>query len=163
MRGSRKKLTQRIDVAMIQTLANLENPRAFFRDYGAVIIDECHHVPAVTLEALLKKCSCCFITGLTATPQRKDRLEQLLFQQCGPIRHFLKSERAAQRASPPHHHLHPHRRRRKAPAFAFDLAETHRRHRAQRADCFGHSHRGPTKARSDRSLRSQRSAGNPSR
>ena len=91
MRGARKKLTNRIDIAMIQTLSNLESPGAFFRSYGAVIIDECHHVPAVTLEALLKQCGCRFITGLTATPQRKDRLEQLLFQQCGPIRHFLEN------------------------------------------------------------------------
>lgn len=88
-RGARKKLTGRVDVAMIQTLANLENPKASFRDYGYVLIDECHHIPAVTLEALLKECGSRFITGLTATPERKDRLERLLYQQCGPIRHFI--------------------------------------------------------------------------
>ncbi len=91
MSGTRKKPGGRIDIAMIQTLSNLESPKAFFRSYGAVIIDECHHVPAVTLETLLKECGCRYITGLTATPQRKDRLEELLFQQCGPIRHFLEN------------------------------------------------------------------------
>lgn len=88
-RGARKKLTGRVDVAMIQTSSNLEDPKAFFRDYGYVIIDECHHIPAVSLEALLKECGSRFITGLTATPERKDRLERLLYQQCGPIRHFI--------------------------------------------------------------------------
>jgi len=92
LRGTRKKPTGRIDVAMMQTIANLENPKAFFRDYGYVIIDECHHVPAVTLEAVLKQCGSRFITGLTATPERKDRLERLLIHQCGPIRHVLGSE-----------------------------------------------------------------------
>ena len=90
-RGTRKKATGRIDIAMIQTLANHENPKAFFREYGLVIIDECHHIPAVTLEALLKECGSKFILGLTATPERKDRLERLLYQQCGPIRYELEA------------------------------------------------------------------------
>lgn len=95
-RGSRKKLKGKVDIAMIQTLANVENPRKFFRDYGMVIIDECHHIPAVTLEALLKECGSNFILGLTATPQRKDRLERLLFHQCGPIRHQLDGDASHQ-------------------------------------------------------------------
>jgi superfamily II DNA or RNA helicase len=91
-RGSRKKLKGSVDIAMIQTLANVENPKAFFRDYGMVIIDECHHIPAVTLEALMKECGSKYILGLTATPQRKDRLERLLFHQCGSIRHALNGD-----------------------------------------------------------------------
>lgn len=90
--GSSKKAKGRVDIAMIQSLANIENAQAFFRDYGLVIIDECHHVPAVTLEALLKECGCRYIVGLTATPQRKDRLERLLFHQCGPIRYVLDGD-----------------------------------------------------------------------
>ena len=91
-RGSPKKVKGKVDIAMIQTLANHENPKSFFRDYGLVVIDECHHIPAVTLEALLKECGCKYILGLTATPQRKDRLERLLFHQCGPIRHMLDGD-----------------------------------------------------------------------
>lgn len=91
-RGASKKTKGKVDIAMIQTLANVEDAQAFFRNYGMVVIDECHHVPAVTLEALLKECGCRYILGLTATPQRKDRLERLLFQQCGPIRYVLDSD-----------------------------------------------------------------------
>jgi superfamily II DNA or RNA helicase len=54
-----------------------------------VIVDECHHVPAVSFEALLKACPCRRVVGLTATPQRKDGLERLLYLQCGPIRHTV--------------------------------------------------------------------------
>lgn len=57
--------------------------------YGLVIVDECHHVPAVSFEALLKACPCRRVVGLTATPQRKDGLERLLHLQCGPIRHTV--------------------------------------------------------------------------
>ena len=38
---------------------------------------------------MLKACPSRRVYGLTATPKRKDRLEKLLFAQCGPIRHTL--------------------------------------------------------------------------
>ncbi len=89
--GGKRRLGGRVDVAMIQSLKNADDPRRVFSQYGAVIVDECHHVPAVTVEALLKECPCRNILGLTATPKRKDGLEKLLYQQCGPIR-FLVNE-----------------------------------------------------------------------
>jgi superfamily II DNA or RNA helicase len=88
-RGKASKLTGRLDIAMLPSLVRLENPTEVFSHYGLVIVDECHHVPAVSFEALLKACSCRCIVGLTATPQRKDGLEKLLYMQCGPIRHTL--------------------------------------------------------------------------
>jgi superfamily II DNA or RNA helicase len=74
---------------MLPSLARIENYEAFFQGYGLVIVDECHHVPAVTFEALLKACPSRKIVGLTATPVRKDGLEKLLYLQCGPIRHTI--------------------------------------------------------------------------
>ena len=41
---------------------------------------------------VLKACPSRRVYGLTATPKRKDRLEKLLFAQCGPIRHTLVDE-----------------------------------------------------------------------
>jgi superfamily II DNA or RNA helicase len=67
---------------MLPSLARLENPAEVFSRYGLVIVDECHHVPAVSFEALLKACPSRRIVGLTATPQRKDGLEKLLHMQC---------------------------------------------------------------------------------
>jgi superfamily II DNA or RNA helicase len=91
-RGSRRKLTGKIDVVMMQSLAKEPDVRRFFRDYDAVVIDECHHVPAVSFEALMRECGCRQVLGLTATPKRKDRLERLLFFECGPIRYRFGSE-----------------------------------------------------------------------
>lgn len=88
-RGKASKLTGRLDIAMLPSLARLENPAEVFSKYGLVIVDECHHVPAVSFEALLKACPCRRIVGLTATPQRKDGLEKLLHMQCGPVRHTV--------------------------------------------------------------------------
>ena len=88
-RGATRRLTRKLDIAMLPSLARFEDHGAFFQGYGLVIVDECHHVPAVTFESLLKACPIRRIVGLTATPVRKDGLEKLLYLQCGPIRHTI--------------------------------------------------------------------------
>lgn len=88
-RGRSPRLTRRFDIAMLPSLARTEDLAPVLAGYGIVIVDECHHVPATSFEAVLKGCPSRRIYGLTATPKRKDRLEKLLFAQCGPIRHTL--------------------------------------------------------------------------
>lgn len=86
-RGKDKR-TGTVDVAMIQSLrtADLDS---IFSPYGFLVIDECHHIPAVSFEACIKRAPLQFILGLTATPYRKDGLEDLITMQCGPIRHEI--------------------------------------------------------------------------
>ncbi len=91
-RGQAPRITHRLDVAMLPSLARAEKPGAVLAGYGMVIVDECHHVPAASFEAIMKACPSRRVYGLTATPKRKDRLEKLLFAQCGPIRHTLNEE-----------------------------------------------------------------------
>jgi len=88
-RGPSPRLTGRLDIAMLPSLIRVENLAAALAGYGVVIVDECHHVPATSFEMVLKTCPSRRIYGLTATPKRKDRLEKLLFAQCGPIRQTL--------------------------------------------------------------------------
>ncbi len=88
-RGKAPRLTQRLDIAMLPSVARAEDFAAVFSSYGLVIVDECHHLPAATFEGVLKACASRRLYGLTATPARKDRLEKLMFFQCGPIRHTL--------------------------------------------------------------------------
>jgi superfamily II DNA or RNA helicase len=90
-RGATRRLTQKLDIAMLPSLARVEDHAAFFQGYGLVVVDECHHVPAVTFEALLKACPSRKILGLTATPLRKDGLEKLIHLQCGPVRHTIQT------------------------------------------------------------------------
>jgi superfamily II DNA or RNA helicase len=78
-----------VALGMFPTLARSEFPEALLAKYGHVIIDECHHVPAASFEAAMKRCAARYILGLTATPNRKDGLQKILFLQCGPIRHRI--------------------------------------------------------------------------
>jgi len=50
-------------------------------------VDECHHVGAVSFDAILKRCKANYVLGLTATPIRRDGQQPIIFMQCGPIRH----------------------------------------------------------------------------
>jgi superfamily II DNA or RNA helicase len=90
-RGATRRLTQKLDIAMLPSLARVEDHAEFFQGYGLVVVDECHHVPAVTFEALLKACPSRKILGLTATPLRKDGLEKLIHLQCGPVHHTIQT------------------------------------------------------------------------
>ncbi|MBL0212162.1 MAG: DEAD/DEAH box helicase family protein [Holophagaceae bacterium] len=84
--GGKHKPTGRIDVAMIQSLTGREGVSDLISNYGHVIVDECHHAPAVSFEKVMKEVRARYILGLTATPWRRDGLQRLLHFQCGPIR-----------------------------------------------------------------------------
>ena len=86
--GGRRRPTGELDVAMVQTLARGEL-EDFVRGYGHVVIDECHHVPAVSIERVLAAIPAHYITGLTATPYRRDGHQPIIGMQCGPIRHVV--------------------------------------------------------------------------
>lgn len=88
--GSKKKRTGKIDIIMLQSLTRSEEIETIVSDYSQLIIDECHHIPATSFEAILKLFRARYVVGLTATPYRKDKLEKILFHQCGPIRHEIK-------------------------------------------------------------------------
>lgn len=77
-----------IDVAMIQTLARRDNAE-LLESYGHIVVDECHHVSAVSVERLLRHTPARFVTGLTATPRRRDGHHPIITMQCGPVRHTL--------------------------------------------------------------------------
>jgi superfamily II DNA or RNA helicase len=87
--GAKKKRTGIVDIAMLQSLVRSQDCAKFLSEYGQVIVDECHHVPATSFEAVMKQCTSRYLLGLTATPKRKDSLEVLLYQQCGPVRHEI--------------------------------------------------------------------------
>ncbi|MGB4587503.1 MAG: DEAD/DEAH box helicase family protein [Rectinemataceae bacterium] len=76
-----------VDIAVLQSLVRRENLRSFLETYGQIIIDECHHVSAISFEQVMKQCSSRYIMGLSATPIRRDGLAPIIFMQCGPIRY----------------------------------------------------------------------------
>jgi superfamily II DNA or RNA helicase len=85
--GSGKKAGNgRLDVAMIQSLVRKESVQDTVAHYGQVIVDECHHVPAVSYECVLAEAKARFVVGLTATPQRRDGRHPIAEMQLGPVR-----------------------------------------------------------------------------
>ncbi len=86
-----------LDVAMIQSLVRLGSVDAVVATYGHVIVDECHHVPAVSFERVLSEMKAHFITGMTATPRRRDGLHPILEMQLGPPRFAVDARTQAAR------------------------------------------------------------------
>ncbi|RXK03359.1 DEAD/DEAH box helicase [Halarcobacter bivalviorum] len=87
---SKNKLNGKIDVATMQSLKNIPD---IINNYSFVIVDECHHIPAVTFEQIVKQFFGKYILGLSATPKRKDGLDPILFQQLGDISYEYKKKK----------------------------------------------------------------------
>jgi superfamily II DNA or RNA helicase len=104
--AGRNKGKGSIDIGMLQSLSAKGEVRDVVADYGQVLIDECHHVPAVTFERVLSEVRARYVTGLTATPTRKDGHDPIVVLQCGPIRHRVDA-RAQAEAQPFEHVVVP--------------------------------------------------------
>lgn len=87
---SKNKLNGKLDIA---TMQSLKNKPEIIKNYSFVIVDECHHIPAVTFEKILKLYEGKYILGLSATPNRKDGMEPVIFQQLGSIAYEVKKQK----------------------------------------------------------------------
>jgi superfamily II DNA or RNA helicase len=85
--GGRRRRSGMVDLATIQSLKAIDDLNEFFSGYGMIVIDECHHLPAFSFEACVRRAPSRFFLGLTATPYRRDSLQEIIAMQCGPIRH----------------------------------------------------------------------------
>jgi hypothetical protein len=65
VRGAKRAPTGRIDVAMIQSLVRKDSVANLVAEYGQVIVDECHHLPAVQFERVLREVKARYVVGLT--------------------------------------------------------------------------------------------------
>jgi len=101
--GGRVRRRGSVDVAMLQTLARRESIAELTAAYGLVVVDECHHAPAAAFEHAIKQVPARRWLGLTATPYRRDKLDDLIALQVGPVRHTITHalERAGRTGSEP--------------------------------------------------------------
>jgi superfamily II DNA or RNA helicase len=86
----KQKIGAQVTVAMIQSLAGIDESDELFKSFGMIIIDECHHVPAKTFRQAITKFETYYQYGLTATPVRKTSDERLIFIHIGEIIHEIK-------------------------------------------------------------------------
>ncbi len=94
--GGKRKPTGQIDIATYQSLINKKDNSVdpIIQQYGQIIIDECHHISAPRYEMLLNEVHSKYVLGLTATPDRQDGHQKIIFMLAGPIRHKVKSNHA---------------------------------------------------------------------
>jgi len=85
--GGKARATGKIDIAVMQSLSRQGEVNSLVENYSHVIVDECHHVGAVSFDAILRRTKARYVLGLTATPFRRDGQHPIIFMQCGPIRH----------------------------------------------------------------------------
>ena len=106
LHGGHNALTGILDIAMIPSLGRGDDVNVIVKNYGMVIMDECHHAGAAIAEDVLNEVNAKYVYGLTATPKRDDGQEQKIFMQLGPVRYrYTAKERAA--AQDVKHYVYP--------------------------------------------------------
>ncbi|WP_169828868.1 DEAD/DEAH box helicase [Marinobacterium jannaschii] len=89
--GGKWREGEQITVAMLQTLSR--NPqRAAELNYGALLVDEAHHIPSQSFAAVSSSLNVGHRLGLTATPERRDGLGALIEHHLGPICHRIEAD-----------------------------------------------------------------------
>ena len=95
----RRKPTGVVDVAVIQSLVRGNAVDDIVAHYGHLIVDECHHLSAVSFEKVARRAKIRYVLGLSATVTRQDGHHPIVFMQCGPVR-FRASAKSLARQRP---------------------------------------------------------------
>lgn len=90
--GGKRTLHGMVDVALVQSVKRDGQVKELVRDYGMIIVDECHHAAADTYAQILSYANAKYVLGISATPERKDGHEPLEFMLCGPMRYIYDSK-----------------------------------------------------------------------
>jgi superfamily II DNA or RNA helicase len=80
---------------LIQSLVRNGEVSDLVADYGHLIIDECHHLSAVSFELVARRSKARYVLGLSATVARKDGHHPIIFMQCGPVRYRVNAKTQA--------------------------------------------------------------------
>ena len=87
--AAKKKIGKKVTVAMVQTLNRLEKLNELTDKFGLVIVDECHHMPAKMFRNIITKLNPYYLYGFTATPERKNNDEKLIYIYLGEVLHTI--------------------------------------------------------------------------
>jgi superfamily II DNA or RNA helicase len=74
-----------IIVAMLQSISMKEYAPLTFKQIGLVIVDECHHIASEAFSKSIPKITSKYMLGLSATPERKDKLMHVINWFLGPM------------------------------------------------------------------------------
>ena len=95
--GGKDCLSSIVDVATMQSLNSGGKVKDCVNNYGMIIVDECHRIPAFSFEQILRKTQAKYVYGLTATPIRKDGHHPIIFYHCGPKRYTVDAKEQSEK------------------------------------------------------------------
>ena len=83
--SAKKKIGKQITVGLLQSLGRKKDLSELKNQFGTIVVDECHHIPASTFREVISQLNPKYMYGLTATPQRKHNDEKLIYAFIGDI------------------------------------------------------------------------------
>jgi len=83
--GNKKKIGNQITVGLLQSLSRKKDLSELKSEFGTILVDECHHIPASTFREVVAQFNAHYLYGLTATPRRKHNDEKLIYVYIGDI------------------------------------------------------------------------------
>jgi superfamily II DNA or RNA helicase len=87
--AGKRTVGERMTVATVQTL-NRVDLKEYADKFGAIFIDEAHHLAAKSFYEVISKFKGCYRFAVSATPTREDGLTQMVFACTGGILHEIK-------------------------------------------------------------------------
>ena len=90
--SGKRRPTKFIDIALLQSLNRKGTVDDIVGDYGHLVVDECHHIPASSFERVARRSKAKYVLGLSATVTRKDGHHPIIFMQCGPVRYRVTAK-----------------------------------------------------------------------
>jgi superfamily II DNA or RNA helicase len=90
--GTKKKRFGKIDIAVMQSLGRRNTIPEWIKDYGQIIVDECHHLSAASFESVVRKCTAYYRLGLSATLARKDGQQCIVLMNLGEVRYAARQQ-----------------------------------------------------------------------
>lgn len=119
LQGAHDSTTGIIDIAMVGSVCKKGEYHKRLKDYGLIVLDECHHAASDTIVDILQRVNAKYVYGVTATPSRGDGLEKINEMLLGPIRYkFTSKDRAKEQGIT--HLVYPRFTRAVAPRFGQD-------------------------------------------
>lgn len=97
IQGAKDTSTGIVDIAMVGSLCKKGKFHPRLKEYGLVLVDECHHSASETARAVLRETNAKYVYGVTATPFRGDGLEKINYMLLGAVRfQYSAKEKAEQ-------------------------------------------------------------------
>lgn len=97
LKSTQDNTTGVVDIAMISSLGKYGEINELVKNYGMVIMDECHHSPNRTSDGVLREIKAKYFYGLTATPIRNDGMKKKMLMTFGPVRYCYSAKDRAKK------------------------------------------------------------------